>query len=55
MQRLTLRAAVGDHTRELAVVKRKATQATGPGGAWDDETVTPDPNDAFTTTTTTTP
>ena len=47
MQRLTLRADVGGHTRELVVVKRQATLAIGPGGAWDDEMVVPSQNPGF--------
>lgn len=47
MQRITLRADVDGHTRQLTVVKRMATEASGPGGAWNDGMVTPNPNGGF--------
>lgn len=47
MQRIVLRATVDSLTRELSVVKRKATEASGPGGAWNDSMVTPNPNPGF--------
>ena len=44
MQKISVQATVGGLTRELVVVKRKATQAGSAGGAWDDGMVSPDPN-----------
>ncbi len=44
MQKISLGATVGGLTRELVVVKRKATQAGSAGGAWNDGMVSPDPN-----------
>ena len=47
MQKVTLQATIDGLTRQLTVVKRQGTEATGPGGAWDDDMVTPTQNPGF--------
>lgn len=44
MQRIGLRSTVGAQSRDLFVVKRKATVAVVAGGTWNDGMVSPNPN-----------
>ncbi len=44
MQKISISATVAGLTRELVIVKRKATQAGSASGAWNDGMVSPNPN-----------
>lgn len=47
MQEITLESSIEGTTRQLVVVKRKATVAVTAGGAWNDEMVTPEPHSSL--------